>query len=102
MGIINVDIKDTISVWWQATNELGAAIGDMDTLEGADSDLVSAFNTLKLITEQNDSDLWALVNKHDSDIGDRSTLLTSNKDDLVSAINEIYNYVKTTTSEWGA
>ena len=50
--------------------------------QNADSDI--------LVTLANgDSDLRALIDILDSDMGDRTSLLTNDKEDLVSAINEV-------------
>ena len=71
MAITTVNLSDPVSTWVTKTNTIATQLGDLALVTIGGSDLVTAANRL------------------DSNIGTMSTLTTTDKSDLVSAINEI-------------
>ena len=57
--------------------------------QNADSDIRDLLDSNRLAFQNDDSDLRALIDILDSDMGDRTSLLTNDKEDIVSAINEV-------------
>ena len=57
--------------------------------QNADSDIRDLLDSNRQAFQNGDSDLRALIDILDSDMGDRTTLLTSTKNDIVSAINDL-------------
>ena len=57
--------------------------------QDADSDIRDLLDSNRQAFQNDDSDLRALIDILDSDMGDRTSLLTTDKEDLVSSINEI-------------
>jgi len=57
--------------------------------QNADSDIRDLLDSNRQAFQNGDSDLRALIDILDSDMGDRTALITTDKEDLVSSINEI-------------
>lgn len=93
-GKTEVSLSNTISSLVNQLNNVADDLGNIDNI--ADSNLVNAVGTLQ-----------TNINSSDSDIGTRTSLATTNKSDLVSAINEIhaivspFNIVLDTTPQLG-
>jgi len=107
-----INLTDNIATWVNKANTTVNRVGDLANLNTSqDSSLVGSINALDsdirgfldsnreafqnadsdiLVTLANgDSDLRALIDILDSDMGDRTALITTDKEDLVSSINEI-------------
>ena len=107
-----INLTDNIAAWVNKANTTVNRVGDLANLNTSqDSSLVGSINALDsdirgfldsnreafqnadsdiLVTLANgDSDLRALIDILDSDMGDRTALITTDKEDLVSSINEI-------------
>ena len=59
------------------------------TVANNDSDIRDLLDSNRLAFQNDDSDLRALIDILDSDMGNRTALITTDKEDLVSSINEI-------------
>ena len=85
-----INLTDNIANWVNKANITVNRVGDLANLNTSqDSSLVGSINAL-------DSDLRNLLDSNleyirrvDSDMGDRTALITTDKEDLVSSINEI-------------
>lgn len=85
-----INLTDNIATWVNKANTTVNRVGDLANLNTSqDSSLVGSINAL-------DSDLKNLLDSNleyirrvDSDMGDRTALITTDKEDLVSSINEI-------------
>jgi len=75
MAITVINLSDAVSTWVTKTNTIATQVGDLALLSTGDSDLVKGVNTV------------------DSNIGTLSSLNTTDKSDLVSAINEVFSLV---------
>jgi len=70
MAITNINLSDAVSTWVTKTNTIATNVGDIALLNQG-------------------SNLVAGVNNVDSNVGTLSSLSTTDKSDLVSAINEV-------------
>lgn len=73
MAVTVINLSDAVSTWVTKTNTIASDLGDRSLLTIGGSDIVTAANRL------------------DSNIGTISSLTTTDKSDLVSAINEVQN-----------
>jgi len=71
MAITVINLSDAVSTWVTKTNTIASNLGDIASLSSGDSNTVDA------------------INATDSNIGTTSSLTTTDKSDIVSAINEI-------------
>jgi hypothetical protein len=80
MAVTQILDTDTIDAWRNKTNTISTTLGDPATLTTTATDVVGAINEL------------------DNEQGDLTTLSTTNKANLVSAINEIKTDLDNTAS----
>lgn len=99
MALINVDLSDTIESWRVKTNEIATKQGDLSLLTDSASNIVAAINGLKVLIDSNyaalsgdyatSTDLSTEISGVNTTIGTLSSLTTTDKTDIVSAINEL-------------
>jgi hypothetical protein len=71
MAVTVINLSDPVSTWVTKTNTIATSVGDVSLLTVGGGDVVTASNRL------------------DSNIGDLTSLLTTDKSSLVAAINDI-------------
>lgn len=79
-GKSELQLSNTVSALVTELNNIADDLGNIDNL--SDSNVIDAIGTLQVN-----------INNSDSDIGTRTSLLTTDKTDIVSAINEIHNVI---------
>lgn len=73
MAITVINLSDPVSTWVSKTNTVASQLGDLSLLTIGGADIVTA------------------INRIDSNVGTVSSLTTTDKSDLVSAINEVFD-----------
>ena len=92
MSLINVDLSDTIVSWRNKTNSIAVNLGDLTLLTDSAASIVAGLNNLKVLHNNQDSDLLALSTAVYGDSGgllDLTALNTTDKTSIISAINEL-------------
>lgn len=79
-GKSELQLSNTVSTLVTELNNIADDLGNIDNI--SDSNVIDAIGTLQVN-----------INNSDSDIGTRTSLLTTDKTDIVSAINEIHNVI---------
>lgn len=73
MAITVINLSDPVSTWVSKTNTVASQLGDLSLLTIGGADIVTA------------------INRIDSNVGTVSSLTTTDKSDIVSAINEVFD-----------
>ena len=92
MSLINVDLSDTIVSWRNKTNSIATNQGDLALLTDSAASVVAGLNNLKVLHNNQDSDILALSTAVYGDSGgllDLTALNTTDKTSIISAINEL-------------
>ena len=92
MSLINVDLSDTIVSWRNKTNSIAINLGDLTLLTDSAASIVAGLNNLKVLHDNQDSDILAVSTVVYGDSGgllDLSALNTTDKTSIISAINEL-------------
>ena len=92
MSLINVDLSDTIVSWRNKTNSIAVNLGDLTLLTDSAASVVAGLNNLKVLHNNQDSDILALSTAVYGDSGgllDLTALNTTDKTSIISAINEL-------------
>jgi hypothetical protein len=92
MSLINVDLSDTIVSWRNKTNSIAVNLGDLTLLTDSAASIIAGLNNLKVLHNNQDSDILALSTAVYGDSGgllDLTALNTTDKTSIISAINEL-------------
>mgnify|MGYP003648931204 CR=1 FL=1 len=95
--IPSLNLSDTLNIQRLRFNQLVDSIGETGSITTNASTISGAIIELKTRIDLLDSDLGISIDSAFSMIGPMGSLTTTNKNTLVSSINEVFSYVNETT-----